>query len=73
MNKPISMIINDTRISLTDICNNSGLPACILEPIIKDLFEEVRHISALQLKQDEENYAKAQKDAQDANTEETTE
>lgn len=63
MNKPISMIINETRISLTDICNKSCLPACVLEPIVKDLYEEIKHVSAMQLKQDTEAYNKAQEDA----------
>ena len=68
-NKPISMVINETRILLTDICNKSGLPACILEPIIKDLYDEVRHVAVVQLKQDEEKYTKALKDTENANNE----
>ncbi len=63
MNKPISMVINETRISLTDICNASGLPACILEPIVRDLYEEIKYVSSMQLKQDTEAYNKAQEDA----------
>ena len=39
MNKPISMIINETRISLANVCNESKLPPCVLEYIIKDLYE----------------------------------
>lgn len=63
MNKPISMIINETRISLTDICNKSGLPACVLEPIVRDLYEEIKYVSSMRLKQDTEAYNKAQEDA----------
>lgn len=63
MNKPISMVINETRISLADICNESGLPVCILEPIVKDLYEEIKYVSSMQLKQDTEAYNKAQEDA----------
>ena len=55
MNKPISMVINETRISLTDICNKSGLPACVLEPIVRDLYEEIKYVSSMQLKQDTED------------------
>ncbi len=62
MNKPISIIINETRTSLIDICNKSNLPACVLEPIIKDLYEEIKHISSIQLKQDTEAYNKAQEE-----------
>lgn len=73
MNKPISMVINETRISLTNICNQSGLPACVLELIIRDLYKEVQHVSTVQLKQDEETYAKALKDAENTNKEQETE
>ena len=73
MNKPISMAINETRISLLKICNESGLPACILEPIVKDLYEEVKRVSAIQLRQDEESYAKTQKEAQNNKNEPVTE
>ena len=60
--KPISMVINETRISLTDICNQSGLPAGILELIVKDLYEEIKYVSNMQLKQDTETYNKTQED-----------
>lgn len=62
MNKPISMVINETRILLTNICNESGLPACVLEPIVRDLYEEIKYVSSMQLKQDTEAYNKAQED-----------
>ena len=63
MNKPISMVINETRLSLTEICNQSGLPACVLEPIVRDLYEEIKYVSSVQLKQETEAYNKAQEDA----------
>lgn len=64
MNKPISMVINETRISLTNVLNTSNLPPCILEMIVKELYDEARQLSSFQSKQDEENYAKALKDAE---------
>lgn len=69
MNKPISMVINETRISLANVLNTSKLPPCILEMIVKDLYDEARQLSSFQSKQDEENYAKALKDAESANKE----
>lgn len=65
--KPISMAINETRISLLKICNESQLPSCVLELIIKDLYNDVNRVSEVQLKQDEENYVKASKDVKNAN------
>lgn len=70
MNKPLSMVINETRISLTDICNKSGLPACVLEPIVRDLYEEIKYVSSMQLKQDTETYNKAQEEAKKENDKE---
>lgn len=72
MNKPISMAINETRISLLKICNESQLPTCVLELIIKNLYNDVNRVSEVQLKQDEENYAKALKDAENANNKQET-
>ena len=71
MNKPISIAINEIRISLTDICNKSGLPACVLEPIVKDLYEEIKYVSSIQLKHDTEAYNKAEEDAKKENNKET--
>lgn len=73
MNKPISMAINETRISLLKICNESGLPACVLELIVKDLYNDVNRVSENQLKKDEESYMQAQKEAQNSKNEPVTE
>ena len=56
MEKPISMMINDTKIGIANICNQSGLPSYILEPILKELYLEVKELSRQQLKQDEATY-----------------
>lgn len=73
MNKPISMVINETKTNLLQICNESGLPACILELIVKDLYEDVNRVSENQLKKDEESYMQAQKEAQNSKNEPVTE
>lgn len=62
-NKPISMMINETKLSLIDICNKSNLPPCILEPIVKDLYDDVIRAASVQLKQDEERYLQEQKES----------
>lgn len=72
-NKPISMVINETRISLLKICNESGLPACVLELIVKDLYNDVNRVSENQFKKDEESYIQAQKEAQNNENEPVTE
>lgn len=52
MNKPISMIIDDTKTTLVKICNDSNLPLCILEMIVKDMYNEIQVLSQNQLKND---------------------
>ena len=56
MEKPISMILNETKIDLADVCNQSGLPSYMLEPILKELYLEAKELSKQQLKQDEAMY-----------------
>ena len=56
MKKPISMIINETKLGLADICNQSGLPTYMLEPILKELYLEAKELAKQQLKQDEAIY-----------------
>ena len=56
MEKPISLILRDTKLELANICNNSNLPACLLEPILKELYLEVRDFKNRQEKIDEELY-----------------
>ena len=56
MEKPISMMINETKIGIANICNKSGLPSYILEPILKELYLEIKELSRQQLKQDEAIY-----------------
>ena len=66
MNKPISMAINETKTNLLQVCNQSGLHPSILELIVKDLYDTVKYVSSVQLKQDEENCVKKEKN--DKNT-----
>lgn len=73
MNKPISIVINETRISLLKICNESGLPACVLELIVKDLYNDVNRVSENHFKKDEESYIRVRKEAQKNENEPVTE
>ena len=52
MNKPITMIIDETKREIADICNNSMLPLYILEPIIKDLYVEIQELNKRQMQQE---------------------
>lgn len=39
MDKPLPVIIDETKQALIKVINDSGLPACILAPLAKELFE----------------------------------
>ena len=59
MNKPITMIIKETKNKLANICNESGLPPVILDLIIHDIYSEIHSIVEKQTLEDESAYAKA--------------
>lgn len=39
--KPISVVMDDFKNALYSICQNSALPAYIMEPIVKNLHDDV--------------------------------
>lgn len=45
MDKPISLLISDTKNAFVKVANESKLPPCILEMIIKELHTEVALLS----------------------------
>lgn len=54
MNKPISMLIEETSQSLFRICNESNLHPSILELIVKDLYNELVQVKNIQTKKEKE-------------------
>lgn len=42
INKPILLVIEETKRNLIDVINNSNLATFILEPIIDNLLNEIR-------------------------------
>lgn len=57
MNKPVTLLVDDFRKGIISQINESKLPMCFVEYILKDLLEEV-HIAAItQLKNDRENFS----------------
>ena len=41
MEKPLNLIIEEGKESIIKAVNSSGLPAYLLEPIIKDIYNEI--------------------------------
>lgn len=58
MNKPLTMIIKETKNKLANICNESGLPPAILDLIVQGLYTEIHHIAERQSLEEEIAYAR---------------
>ena len=58
MNKPLTMIIKETRIKLANICNESGLPPIILDLIMQGVYSEVHSLAEKQTSEEEMAYVK---------------
>lgn len=59
MNKPITMIIKETKNKLANICNESGLPPVILDLIVQGVYSEIHSIVERQTLEEEVAYTKA--------------
>lgn len=62
MEKPISVAIYDLQQNLARVINESKLPICIVEHIMKDFYEESVKLSQQQLVIDKEAYEKSLKE-----------
>lgn len=54
--KPISLILEDSKQMIVDAINNTGLHIVLLEPIVKDLYNEIKHKAIMQLEHDRREY-----------------
>ena len=62
MNKPLTMVIKETKKKIADACNESGLPPTILDLIMQGLYSEIHSIAERQSLEEEMAYAKATKE-----------
>lgn len=56
--KPITIAIEDTKKELVRVLADSGLPAAVLVPIVKEALVALTNLSAEQYKKDLESYRK---------------
>lgn len=56
MNKPITIVREEFIEELTNLINNSGLPAFILEPVLRDTYNKVKAVERQQLENDKKRY-----------------
>lgn len=70
INKPVTMIIKETRARLINICNESGLSPAILDLIVQGIYSEVHSLAERQAAEEEKAYSEMikSKDIKDGNT-----
>ena len=56
MEKPFTIIYEEFKEGLKSLINNSGLPACIIEPILDGCLIEIRTIAKKQYELDKNQY-----------------
>lgn len=59
MNKPLTMIIKDTKTKIANVCNESGLPPAILDLIMQGIYSEIHYIADKQATDEETAYLKS--------------
>ena len=56
LNKPITIVRAEFVSNLTKLINESSLPPFIIEPILKDMYVEIRNIAQKQYESDKARY-----------------
>ena len=56
MNKPTNLIMEETKLNIAKIINESKLPAFLLEPLLKDLYNQVNILKQKELDESRKEY-----------------
>lgn len=56
MTKPANLIIEETKENLVKVINESGLPPFLLEPVLKDLYNQINILKQQELEQSKKQY-----------------
>lgn len=59
MNKPITMVIKETKKKIVNICNESELSPVILDLIMQGIYSEIHSLAERQTIEEEMAYVKA--------------
>lgn len=59
MNKPVSMRITETRERLINACNESELPICVLDMLIREVYFDVHRTAKQSAQEEAANYIQA--------------
>ena len=63
MNKPLDLQIEETKGRILAAINDSKMPACLIELIVKDIYSEIILIKNNELQKSKEQYEKSLEDA----------
>lgn len=58
MNKPLTMVIKETKTKLANVCNESGLSPIHLDLIMQGLYNEIHSLAERQAFEEEVAYAR---------------
>ena len=58
MNKPITMVIKETKNKIANICNESGLSPIVLDLIMQGIYSEIHSLAERQVIEEEKAYVK---------------
>ena len=72
MEKPISMKLQETKESIATIITESGLPMWLLEPAVKDIYNQVNTVAAQEIYNDRKQYVKDLQKEKEVSEENTT-
>lgn len=60
MEKPITLTIFETKKEIAEIIQESSLPIYIIEPIMRELYVDIKTMNEQKLQEDMEKYMKGQ-------------
>ena len=61
MNKPANILVEDTKEELIKVINESGLPPFLVEPIIKDIYNQVVFLKQQEFEKSKKEYEESSK------------
>lgn len=67
MTKPANLIIEETKENLVKVINESGLPPFLVEPIIKDLYNQVNILKQQELEKSKREWEESLKKEKEKN------
>lgn len=70
MNKPLTMVVKETKEKIASVCNESGLPPVILDLIVQGIYSEIHFLAEKQTLEEEKSYVQVNKDERRADEKE---